>query len=566
MKNRLPETAIEFADMNWSEVEPRMDELVARELTAGNLNEWLSDWSHLLSLIEEASSRLRTAAAVDTRDTEAERRFKDFREKIWSPAMTTDQKLRVKMLSCGLAMPEGLEMPMRRMRADVDTFCEANIPLLNEEKELQSEYDTILGSQTVQWEGEEITTSRIVGKLGDPDRDVRERAWRLRAERQLADRKPIGKIWRRLVYLRQQMAENAGFEDFRALRWLEMYRFDYSPEDCFRFHGAVESVASPAVRRIYERYRSQLGVERLRPWDLDVDPSGRPPLSPFSSAEELEEKTSAVFNLVDPHLGDYFASMRREGLLDLDNRKGKAPHAWCATYPLVRRPFIFMNAVGTERNVITLLHEAGHAFHVFEMAELPYYHQLEPPGEFCEVASMAMELLTAHYLSAGEHGFYTEEEAVRARKRHLEKAIVVSWPYCTAMDVFQHWVYTNIDEASDIDNCGPKWAEIWRRFMPVVDWDGFEDSLMNAWQYVPHFFGWAFYALEYSLARLGSVQIWRNAMVNQKRALGQYRKALSLGGTASLPELFEAAGARFAFDSATLHEAVSAIEQAIAEL
>lgn len=562
----LPKTVSEFAELTWKQVEWHMTTLAERKLTSGNLEDWLSDWSLLLSLIEETSARLRTAAALDTQDRDADRRLKEFRKNIWSPAMAANQTLRRKMLDCGLKAPAGFEVPVRQMRADVEVFCEENLPLLNEEKELQNEYDSIVGSQTVVWEGEEITVSRIAAKMADPDRTVRERAWRLKAERQRADGDAIGRVWTRLVSLRNEMAKNAGFDDYRSLRWREMYRFDYTPEDCFQFHDAVETVAKPAVSRIYSRYRSRLGVERLRPWDLEVDPSGKPPLRPFSDVEELTGKASSIFSEIDPQLGKYFQIMREEGLLDLDNRKNKAPHGWCATYPLVRKPFIFMNAVGTQRNVITLLHEAGHAFHVFEMGKLPYYQQLDVPGEFCEVASMAMELLAAPYLAAGESGFYSEEDATRARISHLEKAIVVSWPYCTAMDVFQHWVYTNPLESSDIRNCGKKWAEIWRRFMPVVDWGGLEEDLMNGWQYVPHFFGWAFYALEYAIARLGAAQIWRNAMSNPSEALRKYRKALSLGCTVSLPELFEVAGARFAFDTDTLREAVGLLEQTIEEL
>jgi oligoendopeptidase F len=566
MGDVLPDTVDEFLGLTWEKIEPHAEELAARGLTAGNLRGWLSDWSHLLSLIDEASARLRTAAAVDTRDRDAGRRFKDFREEIWSPAMDANQKLRMKLLSSGLAAPEGFEIPMLQMRADANTFCEKNLPLSNEEKALQNEYDTILGAQTVKWEGEEFTVSQLATKLADPDRTVREHAWRLRAERQLEDKDALDDVWRRMVELRQKMARNAGYDSYRGLRWEEMYRFDYTPEDCFEFHDAVESVAKPAVRRIYERHRSQLGVRTLRPWDLEADPQGRPPLKPFADVEELKARASAIFHRVDSRLGGYFELMRKEGLLDLDNRKHKAPHGWCASYAFVRRPFIFMNAVGTERNVITLLHEAGHAFHVFEMADLPYYQQLEAPGEFCEVASMAMELLAAPYIGKSEGGFYSDEDAARARIKHLENSIIVSWPYCAAMDVFQHWVYTNPEAASDAANCGKKWAEIWLRLMPVVDWHGLEDVLANAWQYVPHFFGWPFYALEYSIARLGAVQIWRNARVDQRKAVSQYRRALSLGCTVSLPQLFREAGAKFALDKDTLAEAVDLIEEAIDEL
>ncbi len=566
MHDRLPQTAREFESWTWPEIEPFMRELAERKLSARNLDEWLSDWSRILSLLEETSARLKVRASTDTSDREAERRHLEFEEKVWSPSTACDQKIRENFIESSLAPPAGFEIPLRNMKAEVELFREENMPLLTEENQLENEYNKVVGGQTVEWDGEEITLSRLAAKLALPDREVRERAWRLSIERQMVDRQKIDKIWARLVALRHEMALNANLQDYRAFHWIDARRFDYTPEDCLRFHEAVLSEAVPAVGRIYEKYRSQMGVDKLRPWDLQADPAGKPPLEPFSTARELEEKASAILHSVDPELGSRFESMRSEGLLDLENRKNKAPHGWCTSYPLERKPFIFMNATGRERDVITLLHEAGHAFHVYEMADLPYYHQMEVPSEFDEVASMSMELLASPYLDAREGGFYSEEDAARARVRHLEHAIIVSWPYCTVMDAFQHWVYANPDISVDPRACGAKWSEMWLRFMPVVDWGGLEEALQTRWQYVPHLFGWPLYAMEYAIARLGSVEIWRNATEDRARAVSQYRKALSLGCTVGLRELYETAGARLAFDAGSLGEAVRTLEETMATL
>ena len=566
MNQPLPETALEFSTWTWADTEPRMRELAARPLTASSVADWLADWSHLRSLVEEASARLEVAAARDTSDSVAEARFNAFREEVYNPAMAADQEIVAHLLESGLTPPPDFEAPLRRMRADADLFAEENLDLLTEEQKLVNTYNRIVGAQTAQWEGEEVTLYELEAKLEDADRATREQAWRLRVERQLADREAIDGVWGDLLAVRREMALNAGFEDYRAFRWQQLHRFDYTPQDCACFREAIERVAVPAAVQIHERYRRCLGVPRLRPWDLEVDPQGRPPLRPFEDAGELELKAATVFQRIDRQLCATFERMQQEGLLDLENRKDKAPHGWCMTYPFARQAFIFMNAVGWQRDVMMLLHEAGHAFHVFEMAGLPYFHQLEVPAEFLEVASMAMELLAGTCLVAEDGGFYSEEDAARARVKHLEDAIIVSWPYIAAMDAFQDWAYTHLDAARDGQRCGEVWAEIWLRFMPGVDWGGLSDALRVSWQAIPHFFGWPLSGIEYGIAQLGAVQVWRNALEDQAAAVARYRRALSLGGTVSLPRLYEAAGARFAFDVDTLRRSIALMESTIAAL
>jgi oligoendopeptidase F len=272
-----------------------------------------------------------------------------------------------------------------------------------------------------------------------------------------------------------------------------------------------------------------------------------------------------VFQQVDPQLGQYFETMRREGLLDLDNRKGKAPGGYCTSFSLVRRPFIFANAVGIHDDVQTLLHEGGHGFHVFESSRLPYLQQLQVPMEFAEVASMSMELLASPYLARERGGFYSSADAARARAEHLE-GIVQFWPYMAVVDAFQHWVYTHPDQATEAAACDETWSALWERFMPGVDWSGLEEEQRTGWQRKLHIHQAPFYYIEYGLAQLGAVQVWRNALQDQAGSVAAYRRALALGGTVTLPELFAAAGGRFAFDASALQEAVTLIEATLAEL
>jgi oligoendopeptidase F len=451
------------------------------------------------------------------------------------------------------------------MRADAELFREANLPLLARQMKLSNEYDRIAGAQTVEWQGKNRTVDEMRAVLLDPDREVRERAWRLTIGRQLADRTAINELWRQLLDLRIQIAANTGMKDFRAYRWQELHRFDYTPEDNLEFLDAIESVAVPAATRLYERRRARLGVESLRPWDKFLDPDNRAPLRPYQTIDELEAKTSAIFHRVDPQLGGYFEIMRREGLLDLENRVGKAPGGYCTEFPVERRPFIFTNAVGTHEDVQTLLHEGGHSFHVFESAHLPYFQQLATPMEFAEVASMGMELLAAPFLTQSEGGFYSQADAARARVENLEASLLF-WPYMAVVDAFQHWVYEHTTDARDTDRCDTVWGELWDRYMPGEDWSGLEDEKITGWQRKLHITQSPLYYVEYGLALLGSVLIWRNARRDYPAAVAAYRRALSQGGTASLPELFSAAGVRFAFDAETLREAVEVIETEIERL
>ena len=364
---------------------------------------------------------------------------------------------------------------------------------------------------------------------------------------------------------RRQIAANAGRANYRDYRWQQLLRFDYSPQDCYRFHRAIEEVVVPAARRIYERKRRLLRVESLRPWDVFADRLGRPPIQPFQEIAELEANVAAIFHKVDPHLGEHFETLRRENLLDLGNRKNKAPGGYCTDFPMVRRPFIFMNAVGLHDDVQTLLHEGGHAFHVFESAHLPYIQQLNIPMEFAEVASMAMELLASPYLANGQGGFYSPQDAARALAEHLEENLLF-WPYMAVVDAFQHWVYENHTAATDPANCDARWNELWQRFMPGVDWCGLEEMAVTGWQRKQHILQSPFYYIEYALAQLGAIQIWRNALNHQARAVADYRKALSLGGIVTLPQLYATAGAKFTLDTDTLETSVNLMEKTIYSL
>lgn len=396
-------------------------------------------------------------------------------------------------------------------------------------------------------------------------RTEREEAFRLVHARRLQDRQALNELWTKMFRLRQQMAQNAGLNNFLEYTWKNYGRLDYTPADVQQFHQAIEQVVVPAVERLNEKKRRQLGLDVLKQWDTDATPPDAPTLKPFTNGAELGEVSGRIFQQVDPELGRYLQIMREEDLLNLDNYKGKAPGGYCTGFAMVKRPFIFMNSVGIHDDVQTMLHEAGHAFHVFEANDWPYAGQNHAPIEFCEVASMSMELLAAPYLAKEQSGFYDESEAAHARIEHLE-GMLVFWPYMAVVDAFQQWAYTSGDAALDPANCDAKWTELWQRFKTGVDYSGQEDWVATGWHRKMHIFTYPLYYIEYGIAQLGAAQVWANSLTDQAGALAAYRRGLSLGNTATLPDLFSAAGAKLAFDAETLGRMVALIEQTIGEL
>jgi len=553
-----------MASWSWAEFEPYYLDLLHRSVASQSVGQFLRDWTRLSELIDETFSRLQVAFTVNTADKEAEKRYHDFLDRIYPRSEEAEQGLKAKLLETGL-QPDGFQIPLRKMRAEAEIFREENLPLQVHEHKLSNEYDKTIGAQTVEWEGEEVTLVQLRPQFQNPDRSLRENAWRLAASRQLADRGAINGLWGEFLKVRKTLAANAGFSDYRSFRWKQLQRFDYTPQDCRSFHRAIETVVVPAAGRIYERRRRRLGLDTVRPWDLDVDPLGRGALKPFTDVSELIHGASSIFHQVDPRLGGYFDIMVDERLLDLDNRKNKSPGGYCTEFAAAKRPFIFMNAVGIHDDVQTLLHESGHAFHAFERNRLPYYQQRYVGMEFAEVASMAMELLASPYLSADKGGFYSDADAKRALAEHLEWCILF-WPYMALVDEFQHWVYENPQDAEDPSYCDAQWMRIWNRFMPWVDWTGLEEELATGWHRKLHIHVGPFYYVEYGLAQLGAAQIWKAALQDQAAAVRAYRGALGLGGTVSIPELFQASGARFAFDEETLGTAVSLMDVTIQSL
>jgi oligoendopeptidase F len=559
----LPESPDAFAQATWPDIAPYYDELAARPLDEESADTWLHDWSALDELVYEASARASVAYTTDTTDPAKEAAHLRFSTEIEPQLAAQHVRLAGRLLDLGYERPD-LLTTIRRFRNARELFREENIPLMAEEEKLSAAYNKVIGGLMVEWAGEEKTLPQLAPYLLDPDRAVRERAFRLRAQPYIERRDDLAAIFDQQYALRQQMARNAGFANYRDYAHQDKNRFDYTPADCVRFHDAVAETVVPAIARRLARRRQLMSLDTLRPWDGGVDPLGRPPLRPFSNVEELIAHGRAVFGQVDSVLGGYFNQMADEGLLDLASRKGKAPGGYCTGFERSHRPFIFMNAVGVPDDVTTLLHESGHAFHAFEVFQLPLLFQRDPGAEMDEVASMAMELLAAPYLHREQGGYYDPADDRRYQIDHLE-GILDLLAHIASIDAFQQWIYTD-PAGADRDARDAAWLRIRARFQRGVDWSGLEQERTARWYQQLHLFLYPFYYIEYGIAQLGALQVWRNARRDQAGTVAAYRRALALGATAPLPRLFEAAGARLAFDNGTMGELVALVEEHLAAL
>lgn len=556
-------TAEALASATWDDVRAEYDRLAQRPLDRSLAPAWLADWSTFECALTEAAAVAMIAYTCDTDSAEKKERYLRFSGDILPRAEELSVALAKRLVALKWA-PEGMELPVRRFRAQIEIFREANVPLAAEGEKLGSDYQAITGGFTAEWEGTQLPLPRLAPFLKDLDRGVRERAFRASAAPYVAARAPLSAIFDGMYRLRQQMATNAGYPDYTRYAFAAKQRFDYTPDDCKRWHDAVEEAVIPALDRIHEARRKRLKLDALRPWDLQVDPLGRPALRPFSTDGELIDTTERVFQGVDRELGAEFGVMKREGLLDLGSRKGKAPGGYCETLHARGRPFIFMNAAGTVGDVMTLLHESGHSFHAFSSHALPLLWQRHPTMEMAELASMGMELLAFEGLRKSNGGFYSDPEWDRARREHLED-ILATLPHVASVDAFQLWIYSS-GQGADPAARDRQWTVLRERFDRGADWTGLEAERVSRWYRQLHIFLYPFYYIEYGLAQLGALQLWVNARKDRKGTLAAYRRALALGGTVTLPEMYRAAGVELVFEAKRMGELVAAVEEELARL
>ncbi len=542
----------EDADLGDPSVVARCHErLLGRDVgTREDLEAWVRDRSELEAALDQYGTLLYIRMTCRTDDPRRAAAYRRFEEEVRPVVKPLTDRLNRRYLEWRRRFggdARRYEVYDRAHEADVRLFRPENVPLETEESLLEQEYQTICGAMTVHFRGRERTMPEMGRFLEEPDRALREEAWRATARRRGEDARRLEVLFDRMRSLRERIARAADFPNFRDYQFARYHRFDYGPEACRAYHRVIADRIVPLWEEVLERRRRMLGVTALRPWDLAVDPLGRPPLRPFATVDELVRGVGRILERVHPSFGGRFGKMAAAGLLDLESRKGKAPGGYQSTLAEARKPFIFMNAVGIDDDVRTLLHESGHALHALACAEEPIVDYRHAPMEFCEVASMSMELLGGGHLDV----FYErEEDRLRSRRTHLEGVVhVLVW--VALVDAFQHWIYEHPGhtprERTDT------WVELYRRFAGrSIDWSGLEETLGRLWHRQLHIFEVPFYYIEYGIAQLGAVNVWRAFEEEGRRAVERFHAALTLGGSRPLPELFAAAGLRFDFSEAAV--------------
>jgi oligoendopeptidase F len=555
----LPASPSAFAKATWDDVAPYFDELAGRPLEPSTTEAWLLAWSTLEELVTEAAARAMIAYTMDTADADKEADHLRFSTEVLPRMEERSVELARRLVESGYSTPS-LTTTLARFRTQIEIFRDENVPIFAELEEHSTRYQRITGSITVEWDGVERPLPQLQPFLKSSDRAVRERAFLASTRPYLDRRDELSGLFDKMYRLRTQAAQNADFANFRDYIFPAKFRFDYTPADCERFHDAVERTVAPAVERVLESRRRRLGLDVLRPWDLAVDPYRPKTLRPFANATEFVGTAQRVFERVDPSLGREFQTMIDEKLLDLESRKGKAPGGYCETLHFHGRPFIFMNAVGLVDDVMTLLHEAGHAFHAFAAHEQPLIWQRHPGSEAAELASMSMELLAAPHLTQPT-GYFAPEDAESAWLEHLED-VLLSLIHIASVDAFQTWIYTS-GQGGDADARDAEWLRLRARFERGVDWGGLEEERVARWYRQLHIFLYPFYYIEYGIAQIGALQIWRNSLDDPQRAVARYRDALALGAVCGLPEIYRTAGARLTFDAESIGELVQLVENEI---
>ena len=561
-RHYLPE---DFQVTDWAALEPFFQELQHRPVRdAAALERWLLDRSELESVLSEDLAWRYIRMTCDTQDEGRAEAFQFFVQEVEPQVAPYDHALNEKLLASPYLSelsPERYGVFLRSVRRASEIYREENIALKTDISTKQQQYAATVGAMTVTLDGEELTLPRAADRLKSLSRPVREQAWRAIQERRRRDSQPLDQLFTELVGLRHQVALNAGFLNFRDYMFAALGRFDYTAEDCFNFHSAIEATVVPLINEFDEVRRHELKLPALRPWDLDVDPSGQPPLRPFQNGAELLEKTITVFQQLDPFLGDCLRTMRQMGHLDLESRKGKAPGGY--NYPLDETgvPFIFMNATSSLRDVVTMLHEGGHAVHSFLTRRLPLSADKHPPSEVAELASMSMELMSMDHWDVF---FQDSAELRRAKKTHLE-SVLETFPWVATIDKFQHWIYENPDHTEAERH--KRWTEIFQNFnQRTVSWSGLEQFRPTLWQKQLHLYEVPFYYIEYAMAQLGAIAMWRNYRQDPAVALAGYQRALALGYTVPIGEVYAAAGIRFDFSTDYLRQLADFVREEMAAL
>ena len=560
-RNFLPENL----NIDWDALAPLFEHLLARELNSSTeLEQWLKDRSELEAALEEDFAWRYIKMTCDTTNEDLVKSFQYFATEIEPKMASLNNDLNQKFVSCAFADELDTEkyfIYTRGIKKALELFREENIPIQTQIQLEQQKYQGITGSMSVNIKGQEYTLEQAANFLKDLNRETRKEAWERITLRRLDDADKLNNLFNELKTLRHTVATNAGFLDFRDYMFAALGRFDYTPQDCFDFHDSIQRVIVPLLAEQAEERKNALHLNALKPWDTEVDTSGKEALKPFNDGEDLIDKSIVCFNRLGSFFGDRLQAMKDNNFFDVESRKGKAPGGY--NYPLAETgaPFIFMNAANSFRDLTTMVHEGGHAIHTFVTADLELNDFKHCPSEVAELASMAMELISMDHWDV----FFTDAEELKRAKRYQLRDILKTLPWVAVVDQFQHWIYTNPNHTTAERT--EAWKQIFAKFgAGFVDWSDHETALENLWQKQLHIFEVPFYYIEYGIAQLGAIAVWKNYKENPEKGLHDYLEALKLGYTKSMKEIYQTAGISFDFSTAYIQELIDFVKAELRNL
>lgn len=537
---------------DWLKIEGYFKDLVDRKIdNLESFKNWLRDQSELEAILEEDMAWRYIKMTIDTKDEQLSLDYSFFVTEIAPKMAPFDDLLNKKLMNSQfkkeLENNDAYKIYFRSVQKSIELFREENIPLKTQSQEKSKEYGTISAAQSIEWEGETLTMQQASNLLKKQDEVIRKEAFQKMVSRRSEDVEALEQLFDDLIVLRHKIAVNAGYKNYRDYKFDALGRFDYTKEDCFDFHAAIKEHIVPMVQEIQKEHANKMGKERIKPWDSEVDPDGKEPLVPFKDGKELLNTTKSIFKEIDPFFGDCLQTMDEMKHLDLDSKAGKAPGGY--NYPLyeIGVPFIFMNAASAQRDVVTMIHEGGHAVHSFLSRDLDLTSFKNLPSEVAELASMSMELLSMDNWNA----FYDNEDELNRAKKEQLVGILKVLPWIATIDAFQHWIYENPTHSRE------ERKTYWKKLQedygnPFVDWAGYEESRTYAWHRQLHLFEVPFYYIEYGISQLGAIGVWKNALQNKEKAIADYKAALALGYTKDIPTIYETANLKFDFSSKTV--------------
>lgn len=552
-----------FKADKWENVERELKAIENEEIDSKkDLETLIEKYSELSYIIEETYAWKYIKMTCNADKPEYSKSFNQFYEDVISKSQPYDFRFKKKVYES----PYKDELSsdkyghfIKIISKDIEIFREENIPLMVKENELSNKYGEIMSKLTVEFDGEEKTLLQMKKHLKDPNRERRKKAWRLISKKMLSKKEELEKLFDDLKEIRVKIAKNAGFDNYRDYMHKAKGRFDYTPEDILKFHDSVEKVVIPFLKELNKERKEKLKVDKLRPWDTEVDIDGKV-LKPFDNVDEFVDKAIKILYKVKPEFGQKLQMMKDSKFLDLENRKGKAPGGY--NFPLSEHgaAFIFMNAVGLGSDVKTLLHESGHAMHSFAKSDEKISQYKDVPSEVAELASMSMELLTLEYL---DEYYENEEDLIKAKREQLEGTIQFL-PWAMIVDAFQQWIYTNPNHT--VEERTEYFKSLMDRFNKGIDWSGLDGEKGAMWLRQLHIFEVPFYYIEYAISQLGAIAIYKNYKENGPQAIEQYDNFLKLGYSKSISNIYETAGIKFDFSKEYIAEIVEFIKKELKKI